>query len=286
MNTFKYILILLAGALLLASCSEDNTFISDIEEGDNLAGFTDNSQSVANVANGDEYSVEVTMNLTGPSVDVLSGDYTATVQPDWEGIPGDVRAEEGTHFRIDDNQVTFDESNDYQATFDFTMLSQGIDAPLDDSPQFNLRASEVTGGEGVIPSGKALEVTLNYACPSNLQGVYNVDVNNGAATYSDVQVVKTGVGEYDTNLLGPFGPANEPPNNFERGLIINDVCGTISVPDQTLAQFSNPVSGVNEHDVEGDAETPGGVTSFTLEYEIDGYGTQTSVYTYQGPLPE
>lgn len=286
MNTLKYTLMLLAGALLFASCSEDDTFITDIEDGNNLAGFTDNSQSVANIANGDEYPVEVTMKLTGPSVNELTGDYTATIQPDWEGIPENERAEEGTHFRLDNNQVTFEESNNYLATFNFTMLSQGINAPLDDSPQFNLRASEVSGGEGVNPSGKALVITLNYACPSNLQGVYNVNVNNGAETFSDVNVVKTGVGEYDTNLLGPFGPAHQPPNNFTRGLIINDVCGTISVPEQTLAQFSNPVVGVNEHEVVGDAQTPGGVTSFTVEYEIDGYGTQTSVYTYQGPLPE
>lgn len=180
----------------------------------------------------------------------------------------------------------FEESNNYLATFNFTMLSQGITAPLDDSPQFKLRASEVSGGAGVNPSGKALKVTLNYACPSNLQGVYNVSVNNGAATFSDVNVVKIGVGEYDTNLLGPFGPAHQPPNNFTRGLIINDVCGTISVPNQTLAQFSNAVAGVAEYDVVGDAQTPGGVTSFTVEYTIDGFGTQKSVYTYQGPSAE
>lgn len=84
MNTIKNILILLAGVLLFASCSEENTFVSDIEEGNNLAAFTDNSQTVANIANGEEYPVEVTMKLTGPSVNELSGDYTATIQPDWK----------------------------------------------------------------------------------------------------------------------------------------------------------------------------------------------------------
>lgn len=264
MNKLKYILILLAGALLFASCSDDNGFISNVEKGNNIASFTDNTQSVSNISDGEEYPVEVTMKLIGPSVNELSGDYTATIQPDWEGIPEDERAEEGTHFRIDNNQVMFEESNNYLAKFNFTMLTQGITAPLEKSPKLNLKATEITGGEGVTSTGKALGVTLNYACDSNLDQTYDVQTTYTAVdgsvsnhTWTGTWT-KTGVGTYRTERVGHWTAATL---GGTPGMTLSDVCGNITIPEQNLVDlYSNLVSGTGNID-----ESTGVIT---LDYSI------------------
>lgn len=264
MNTLKYILILLAGALFFASCSDNNTsgLVSDIEEGDNLVAFTDNSQTVSNIADGEEYPVEVKMKLIGPSVDELSGDYTATIEPVFEGIPDNEQAEQGTHFKIEDNQITLSESNNYLGKFTFTMLTEGVDAPFE--PQVKLKVTDVSGDGNVINSGKPIDVTFSYGCFSTLDKTYNVETTYTAVdgsvsnhTWTGTWT-KTGVGTYRTERVGHW---TQSALGGTPGMTVRDVCGNITIPEQNLVDlYANIVSGT------GTVNETTGVIS--LDYDI------------------
>lgn len=292
MNTFKHILITLVGVLLFASCAEEDTFISDIENGENLASFTNGSKRAANIADGNEYTVDVRMMIDGPSVRDLSGDVTATVQPVFDGIDQANRAEAGTHFRMDSNQITLKESDGYIGKFSFTMLTNGLVAPL--SKQLKLKITEVSGAENVINSGKTVTVNLSYACASNLQGTYDVrfvdasgntvTYNGQAVTYSDTEVTSTGVGEYSTEIISVFkvGASRfRPSNDIGTGLTFVESCGDISVPAQTLGIYPNEVNGTEDTRVYPDKEDAqdGSHDSFRLKYSVENFGNWTAIYT-------
>src|SRR5699024_10423165 len=130
MNILRYIFVLLVEALLFVSCKEDH-LIEDIEDGPNLAAFDNNNKSVSQIADGSEYKVEVPMKLIGPSVRDVSGDINVNVELAYES-PGDTidaeeRAVEGTHFRLDQNQIMLKESDNYLGKYTFTMLTEGIE---------------------------------------------------------------------------------------------------------------------------------------------------------------
>lgn len=304
MFKLKYTFMTLLGLLMLASCSDEGSnLVSDIEGGNNIASFSESSLNFAQVADGtSEYEVKVPMQIEGPSVPDLTGDITVTVEPDFNGIDEDERAVEGTHFRIDSNEITLKASDNYYESYAdsliVTMLTEGLTAPLDESPKLNLKVTEVSGASNVVSSAKPIEVTLNYACPSNLQGAYDVRFVDGSGntityeveegvfeevTYSDVEVTKTGIGAYTTDIIGIFqvgGSEFRPSNDIGNGLAFTDVCGELTVPGQTLGVYSNAVAGAGENSIDGDPET-GDLNSFTLKYSVDGFGDYTAIYTKQ-----
>ncbi|HLR24426.1 MAG TPA: hypothetical protein VK112_01080 [Fodinibius sp.] len=295
MNILRYIFVLLVGALLFVSCKEDH-LIEDIEDGPNLAAFDNNNKSVSQIADGSEYKVEVPMKLIGPSIREISGDINVTVQAGYES-PGDTidtdeRAIEGTHYRLDQNQVTLKESDNYLAKFTFTMLTDGIVAPVMPTPKLLLKATEVSGGGNVVNSGKPIEVTLNYACDSNLQGTYNVVAtreDGSVYEHNGEEVIATaGLGQYQTGSMGGFwttpGSPYRPGAVLNFGVKFSDVCGNLTVKDTNLGGvYGNEVGGVEVTEVEGDSQT-GDLTSFTLKYYITFGGDQleyTAIYTKQ-----
>src|SRR5699024_10872722 len=120
---------------------------------------------VSNVSDGTEYSVKLPIEVFGPSVQELSGDITVTVEPFFTGIPEDARAKQGVNFRLDNNTITLKKNDNYSDTLVVTMLTKGINAPLEISPAFKLKATSVSGADNVVTSAKPIEVTLNYAVP-------------------------------------------------------------------------------------------------------------------------
>jgi PBP1b-binding outer membrane lipoprotein LpoB len=290
MKTIKYTIVMILGAFLLASCEQDNGFVNSVQDSPNLAIFADNSQNVSQIADGSEYEIGVPIKIDGPSLSDVSGDVMVTVEPDFSGIPGSERAEEGTNFRIDDNTITLKESNNYLGTFTFTMITAGITAPK--SPKFNLKATETSGGGNILASGKPLALTLNYACDSNLQGTYNVVATRDDGTVFERDgeeiTVQPGLGQYVTGSEGGFWNAPGSPYRpqiLNHGLFFSDVCGNLTVADgQNLGGiFGNEVGGVETTEVTGNSQT-GNLTSFTLKYFITFGGTpanHTAVYTKQ-----
>lgn len=277
MNKLTYLFILMAGALMFASCSDGGpTLAEKIAKQPNLAGFTESSKNVSRISDGTEYQIKLPMKVFGPSMRELSGDVTVTI----EAMTTSSTAVAGTNFRIDDNTITLKESDNYLGAFYFTMLTEGIVAPLDKSPVLKLKATGVSASGNVIASGKPIEVTLNYACASNIQGIYDVEVtrdDGSVYTFTGEKVSKIGVGTYQTETVGQFG---NPP--MVHGLTFFDVCGTITVKAEptTGGYYSNDIVPGASTTVNGNSQS-GELTSFTLKFTIDGYHSYTSVYTKQ-----
>jgi len=295
MKIFKNLLVLIVGALILGSCGEEDHFIDNVENSPNIADFENHSKSVSKISTGEEYEIQIPMKVEGPSVRDLSGDVTVTVEVAFES-PGDTiaidseneqRAVEGTHYRIDQNQITLKESDNYLGNFTFTMLTDGLLAPVEPTPKLLLKVTDASGVANVINSGKPIEVALNYACDSNLQGTYDVVTSVGSTVVehkNEVVVAREGLGEYTTGSVGFFwtepGSPIRPGDIAEYGVKFSDVCGNLTVEETILGGiYSNPVTGTEKTKVDGNSQTGETPLSFTLKYNIDGLGDYESVYT-------
>jgi len=250
MKKITYILLLVIGVTFLNSCKEDERDVDLIESSKNLAAFDDvnSSPSLTRVADGSEYTAQVYVKLTGPSTRDITSDITVTIGVDEEKST----AVEGTHFRLDNSTVTLAANNNHLAIYEFTMITAGIETPLPESPVVALKITEASGDGNVIGFGKVFPVTLNYACPSYLEGWYECTmVRDGADTYTfDDYITEIGVGTYRTTEVGHWigGLGVGWP-----GYTFQDVCSTLSVPQQYLVDYySNIVQGTEYGSVDED----------------------------------
>jgi hypothetical protein len=239
MRYLKYFSILIFSMLLLNSCFEESDKGIDLnDKGNNVAAFTNAKENLAAIADGNEYIFNVKVKVHGPTSMDLTGDVTMTIAAHESSS-----AIEGTHYRLDTPTVTLTKANNYLGTVAVTMITDGIDAPLASSPVLVIEAIATTG-DGVVPAGKLVEATLNYACYSNLGGGYTVTVlrDGGPITpYSAVTIAETGIGEYRTSEVGhwPQSSLGGTP-----GYTFYDVCGVLSIPGQNLVDlYSNWVEG-------------------------------------------
>ncbi len=224
------------GVVLMNACEKPDREVDKIVDGTNFAVFQLTKTAVTQIADGAEYLVDVPVKLTGPALDDASGDVLVTYEVDTDATT----AVEGTHYRIDDYTVTLKKSNNYLGNAKLVMLTDGIVTPLATSPILVLKVKSATGDATVINSGKALEITLNYACFSDLAGEYNVvTVRGDGATDSWTETItQTGIGQYHTQYVGLWNP----PINADAGFAFTDVCGVISMPEQGLADtYTNSV---------------------------------------------
>jgi len=266
MRKLKYFLVLALSIGLLNSCLIDNeTEIQDNDKGYNLVTFDLARTSIAAVADGTEYEFELRMKVVGPTIRDLKSDVVATI-----GANTASTAVAGTHFRLDNTTITLSASNNYLGLYKFTMLTAGIETPLEVSPKLVLSVTGVTGDSKVANSGKPIEITMNYACPSFLEGLYNVYMVRSSTgviyNYQD-NIAKTGVGEYRTGLVGHWlgGLGVGTP-----GYTFYDVCDVITVPGQNLVDYySNWVEGVDLGSV--DPET--GVISIVYSITSSGWSS-------------
>lgn len=236
---------------LLSSCFEDTFDLSQNAAGNNVAGFANASEILAGVAdNVSEYTFDLKVKLTGPTVMDLTSDVTVTF-----GASDASTAIEGTHFRLDNPTITLSAANNYLGYLTVTMLTVGIEAPLDESPMLVLEATQATGAENVVPSGKTVSCTMNYACFSNLSGNYAENLiwtnyDGSIDTYDRaVTITETGVGEYRTSHVGGWGILGVGTEGFT----FYDVCDVLSIPAQNLVDYyANMVTGEEPGSVEAD----------------------------------
>lgn len=245
MRKLKYIWLFILSAGLLNSCLVDDSTDSDnYDKGANVAGFESMATSVAAIADGQEYSFTLKVKVIGPTSMDLKGDIEVTL-----GVDATSTAIAGTHFRIDNNKVVLKASNNYLGLMEFKMLTNGIETPLDKSPVLVLNVESVTGDIGVLPSGRLLAVTLNYSCPSDLAGTYDVVTyrpDNGLTYTWTEDIVETGLGEYKTEMVGTWAAGSL---SGDYGYIFTDVCGVLNVPTQNLrGAYSNEVFGAGTSD--------------------------------------
>ncbi len=136
-----------------------------------------------------------------------------------------------------------------------------------------------TSVDGVIVSDLAKQLTVNFVgCQSEIANFsYMVTtVRNDGATYGPVlqNVVMETVNNFLTHSVGTWSP----PLNPGHGIRFGDICGTLTIPDQALADmYSNDVKGLSTATVDENG-------NFVLKYSIGfsaGDRTYTATYTKQ-----
>ena len=262
MKTLKYILILIMSIGMFNSCLVDDESTLDLNnQGPNLAGFDLAKTSLAAIADGAEYKFDLKVKVFGPNSLDLTKDVTITVEADPSST-----AKEGTHYKLNSSSVTLSPGRNMLGLFPVTMLTEGIQTPLEKSPVLVLKVTQASGDPLVINSGKPITIELNYACPSFLEGDYDVttEYTNAAGVvkilkWSD-HLTNTGIGEYRTARVGHWAPEDL---GYTPGFTFTDVCGKLSVPGQNLVDtYSNWVEGTDFGSV--DEETG----NLYIEYSI------------------
>lgn len=271
MKNILYILFAV-GVVFFNSCTDsEDGLIQQIENGDNLISFFDDNIAYNAVADGAEYEIEVPMFIQGPTTFDVTGDVTVQIAVDESST-----AVEGTHFKLKEKSIVLKESDDYRGILMVTMLTDGIQTPLEVSPVLKLKMVSATGAEKVISSGKPQQITLNYSCPSFLAGNYDLTVtwSDGSYTKTDEVLVEVGVGVYHGTYVAKWGNLGTPTGY---GIEFMDVCGVLTVPSQYLAgYYSNDTYGTQAGSV--DPET-GVVTLYYYVYSGSGAFDYTAVYT-------
>lgn len=261
MRNLKYLFLLFAfTSFLFTSCVDQETDYEANGDGPNLVTFSDIRTSFTKVADGSEQDFKLKVKLVGPTFMDVKEDITYTVSVDPSST-----ALEGVHFKLKNPTLKLNAANNHLGLFEFTMLTAGIQTPLAKAPVLVLKISKAEGSSSVVASGKTLAITLNYACPSELAGDYDVTLTrtnfDGVVTvYNYTETIyKTGVGTYRTSVVGHYltglGAGTE-------GYTFTDVCRVISVPEQNLNNYySNIVRGTDLGSVNADG-------SLHIMYEI------------------
>lgn len=268
MKNMKYKILILFAIVFTVSCVKIENDVNEIADGPNFAGFETKIQNVTQIADGQEYTVQVQMKVTGPNLDNVKEDIVATL-----GANEISTAVAGTHYRFDETEITLKADNNHLGVFEFTMLTEGVETPLVPSPVLALEVVTTSGNSSVKPSGPS-QIVLNFACPSFLAGEYNVTTvrdDGGVRTWTET-ITEIGVGTYLTQYVGTW----DPPLNPEGGFIFSDVCNEINVPQQDLAygMYSNQVYSHKVGKVNDDG-------SFVIDYTIEfasGNATYSSTY--------
>jgi hypothetical protein len=243
MKTLRYILLFILSVGLSNSCLiEDETNLDQNGKGPNLGGFEQARTTFAAIADGETYKFDVKVKVFGPTSMDLTNDVTLTIEADPSST-----AIAGRHYRIDNPNITLSPSQNMLGLFSVTMLTAGIETPLDVSPVLVLNVKQATGAPNVLNSGKPISITFNYACPSFLEGTYQVSTEYTATTGAVSMLSWTetltsiGIGTYRTQRVGHWTPEQL---GGTPGFTFTDVCGVISVPGQNLVDlYANIVEG-------------------------------------------
>lgn len=201
-NYIKYLSILCV-SLLFTSCLVDDGDTVDIEYGlgPNLVGFLNPSVNASVAADGATNDIFMTVTFAGPTASEFTGDFDVTISVDPSST-----AVAGTHYELSSSTLTLSKDSNYIANLPLTILTEGIDPPLDANPILTLVITEISDGS-IVPNGKtsSIDITIEYLCFSQVTGKY-----------------KTTFGEYYRIGVGPNCVTSDWPDEME----IIFLCGT------------------------------------------------------------
>ena len=171
--------------LMITSCLVDD--VDSIEEngnGPNLVGFTRASVFSSVVSDGEDKQVLVPVQLTGPTSMDFEGEFTATIEVDPSST-----AVEGVHYVLNSNSVTVSSANGGIATVPITVITEGIEPPLEQNPILKLNITSISNSS-ILPNGRtdSINITIEYLCFSEITGTYET---------SDAMYWRIGVLTYD-----------------------------------------------------------------------------------------
>ena len=270
MKTFKKYLFLLAVSFSLTSCLVDDDVATDeIVNSPNLVGFTSSSTNalVTQGTGNQDYSANLT--IVGPTVLNISEDINVTVTVNTE----ETTAVEGVHFSFTPTTTTLSPDSGLTGTVPYTVLTDdpSIEAPSEVFLVLNV--TEVSGGNGAIPSGRTgkIVVSIRYLCNSDLEGTYTnplVPQCDDVTGPNNITVTQVSSGRYlVSSMTGyTFGPGN----CIEFYMI--DVCGQLTYDGGGLEDNGYSGEGGN-----GVVNSDGSFT-ITLFLNDAGYSA-TSTYT-------
>lgn len=142
--------------LALVSCDaildQDET---DFGTGSNTVGFESGFTTLKAVADGQTVSSGIPIIIQGPSVSKLKGDVTVLVNLDPSST-----AIEGVHYTLDSNNIVLSPSSSslspsgagvrLEGTLPVTIITAGIQPPLDTPPVLNFTITGISSSENVV----------------------------------------------------------------------------------------------------------------------------------------
>lgn len=276
MKNLKKISLALFSIVLLFSCVKDD--VEDFKSGANIVGFKRSSSSyIYTTSDVNPVQISEAIDLIGGADGTPSGS-PITIQ---FSVDPTSTAIQGTDYTINTtgNQVTIPAGSDF-VLLPITVNPSVLPGNLPRTIKINLTQASGTNAT-VSDADKQITITI-AKCESNLAGNYSLQVtriDNGAIyNFSSETLTSTGtIGEYVTSSTGPYGElalgglsdltASGAPRN---GFIFNDVCQTVSIPEQNLGDYySNLVYG-NPDDTNEVTLDPvtGNVVSITMHYTV------------------
>ncbi len=170
MKEFIKYLSILCVSFLFASCLVDNGDTVDKEygKGPNLVGFLNGTVNASVAADGATNDILMTVVFSGPTVSEFSGDFDVTISVDPSST-----AVAGTHYELSTSTLTLSKDTNFIANLPLTILTEGIDPPLDANPILTLVISEISDGS-IVPNGRtsSIDITIEYLCFSPVTGRY------------------------------------------------------------------------------------------------------------------
>lgn len=229
-NIIKSITLLLVMALSVTSCILDDDNLSDtFSDGPNFTSFANLSQTVSAVADGNLVGANINIILEGPNMVGYTEDVTLGIEVD----AANTTAIEGVHYTINSTSLTLTESNNYIGTLPISIITEGIEPPLDVAPILTFKFSNANG-TNVIPSSKSTELTIIYQCFADMAGTYLVTNSLGCVSKTTT-ITKAADGSWALGTADGFFLDSCTSNaGFLNGGNIVELCGEI-LPTGNLA---------------------------------------------------
>lgn len=219
LNRYNFIVLLVA--LSLSSCLVDDSAETDsYGDGPNLVSFTSESISLSAETNGEEFARSIPITIIGPTFDEISEPVTVEVEIDPSST-----AESGVHYQLESTSFTINPGDELPYNLPITILTDGLEAPLDETPVLNVNIASITTESNVVINAKndELQVNLAYACPfdiSNYEGTYiattdEFGIYNGDAVEFEIvqgpgenQITLQQVANQDYDVVIDVDPSN------------------------------------------------------------------------------
>lgn len=215
--------------------------ITDYGQGPNFVGFSSASLTLGAETNGEEVQTTVPIRIIGPSVPQINDEVTVTVSVDPSST-----AVEGVHYRLDSNTVTLNpvegEADVFQGGIPITILTEGLEAPLDATPVLVLNMTDAETSANVVINDKTETTTISlaYACPfdiKNYEGTFIATTDEFGIYLGATQPfeVVSGPGENQITLINPAAH----PEEYDLVIDVDPSNGNLTIERQPFLNYNN-----------------------------------------------
>ena len=225
--------------------------ITDYGTGPNFVGFSSAALTLSAETNGEEFDKVIPIRIIGPSVPDINDQVTVTISVDPSST-----AIEGVHYRLDQTTVTLDPvGNDedmFQGGLPITILTDGLEAPLDTTPVLVLNISSAESSANVVVNDKTKKTTINlaYSCPFDVksyEGTWIATTVEFPRTYLGGNIVPfeiiAGPGENQITLINPAAH----PEGYDIIVDVNPANGNLTIARQEFLNYNS--FGVTQYGV-------------------------------------